>query len=77
MCVGAMIHARVKRLVYGAAELKTGAIHSTCNLLESARFNHQLEVVSGVLKQPCGDIMSNFFARRREQIKRLKKEVSE
>lgn len=76
MCVGAMIHARVKRLVYGATEYKTGAIQSACNLLETVKFNHQLEVVCGILQQPCADVMSDFFSHRREQIKNSKKEVA-
>lgn len=71
MCVGAMIHARVKRLVYGATEHKTGAIQSACSLLEQVEFNHALECVGGVLQKNCADIMSDFFARRRQQ-KKLK-----
>ncbi len=73
MCVGAMIHARVKRLVYGATEYKTGAITSAIALLEQARFNHQIEVESGVLEHPCAAIMSEFFAERRLQ-KKMDKE---
>jgi len=69
MCVGAMIHARVKRLVYGATEHKTGAIESSCRLLDDTRFNHQIEITGGVLEQPCADIMSRFFARRRAEKK--------
>jgi tRNA(adenine34) deaminase len=69
MCVGAMMHARVKRLVYGATEHKTGAIQSACNLLEQVEFNHSLECMGGVLQKPCADIMSDFFALRRQQKK--------
>ncbi len=65
MCVGAMIHARVKRLVYGALEPKTGAIVSSCELLDTATFNHQIEVTGGILEQPCATILSDFFAQRR------------
>ena len=72
MCVGAMIHARVKRLVYGAQEHKTGAIKSACQLLELTQFNHQIEIESGVLQQACANIMSKFFARRRAEKKLLK-----
>ncbi len=72
MCVGAMIHARIKRLVYAADEHKTGAIHSTCKLLESGQFNHTIEVTSGVLDQPCADILSRFFSERRAQKKQLR-----
>lgn len=69
MCVGAMIHARVKRLVYGASEYKTGAIQSACQLLEQVNFNHTIEVKAGILEQGCAAIMSNFFAHRRAQQK--------
>ena len=69
MCVGAMMHARVGRLVYGANEYKTGAIQSACQLLEHTQFNHRIEIEAGVLQQPCAMIMSEFFARRRLQKK--------
>lgn len=65
MCVGAMVHARVKRLVYGAVEYKTGAIESACQLLQTTRFNHTIEVSSGVLQERCAAILSDFFAQRR------------
>ena len=65
MCLGAMMHARIKRLVYGALEPKTGAIVSSCELLDTATFNHQLEVTGGILEQPCAAILSDFFAQRR------------
>lgn len=65
MCVGAMIHARVKRLVYGAEEYKTGAIRSSCQLLDNTPFNHQIQVTSGILASDCSTILSHFFERRR------------
>lgn len=65
MCVGAMVHARVKRLVYGAVEYKTGAIESACRLLDTTRFNHRIEIGSGILKEECATILSDFFAQRR------------
>jgi tRNA(adenine34) deaminase len=65
MCVGAMVHARVKRLVYGAVEYKTGAIESACQLLQTTSFNHSIEVSSGVLQEACATILSDFFAQRR------------
>ncbi len=67
MCVGAMIHARVKRLVYGAREYKTGAIESACQLFEQADFNHEIEIDSGVLEQSCAALMSDFFSMRRAE----------
>ena len=69
MCVGAMIHARVKRLVYGAKEYKTGAIESSCQLLEQVHFNHTIEVEAGIMQQECAKIMSDFFSQRRAQKK--------
>lgn len=76
MCVGAMIHARVKRLVYGAVEYKTGAIESACRLMDDIRFNHLIEIESGVMQQDCAQILSNFFARRRAEKKAQIDEVS-
>lgn len=73
MCVGAMIHARVKRLVYGAVEYKTGAIQSACQLLDETRFNHQIMVESGVMETQCAQVLTEFFARRRAE-KKLQKE---
>ena len=67
MCVGAMIHARVKRLVYGALEPKTGAVVSNCELLDTVTFNHRIEFEGDVLEQPCASILSEFFARRRAE----------
>ncbi len=75
MCVGAMIHARVKRLVYGAVEYKTGAIQSACQLLDETQFNHQIVVESGILETQCAEILSEFFARRRAEKKLLKEKT--
>ena len=65
MCVGAMVHARVGRLVYGAAEPKTGAIESAQQLFETGRFNHQPELEAGVLANECSALLSQFFAKKR------------
>jgi len=61
MCVGAMIHARVATLVYGAPEPKAGAIQSTQRAHEHPALNHRLEVVEGVLANECRDVMQQFF----------------
>jgi len=66
MCAGAMVHARVKRLVYGASDFKTGAVGSVFNLVEDARLNHQLRVESGVLEDQCSQQISAFFKARRK-----------
>ena len=65
MCVGAMIHARVKRLVFGATDLKTGATGSAINLIHDAIHNHKIEVVSGVLNDECKSLLQQFFKRKR------------
>jgi tRNA(adenine34) deaminase len=65
MCAGAMIHARIKRVVYGASEPRTGAAGSVYNLLQSAQLNHRCEVVSGVLAEQSREQMRLFFKQRR------------
>ncbi len=65
MCAGALIHARVGRLVFGAREPKAGAVVSTTEVLENPKLNHRVEVVEGVLANECGSLMSTFFQSRR------------
>ena len=67
MCVGAMFHARIKRVIYGASDPKTGAAGSVMNLFEEQRLNHHAVVQGGVLAEECGSILSQFFAARRAQ----------
>lgn len=67
MCVGAMFHARIARVIYGASDPKTGAAGSVLNLFEEQRLNHHAEVQGGVLAEECGNILSQFFAARRAQ----------
>ena len=69
MCVGAMIHARVGRLVFGAADPKGGAAGSVFALAQSPAHNHRMEVAGGVLADECADLLQSFFrARRKERI---------
>ena len=65
MCAGAMVLGRVKRVVYGAPDPKAGMAGSLGNILQDARLNHRPELESGVLAQPCGDILRRFFRARR------------
>lgn len=65
MCVGAMVHARVGRLVYGAPDPKTGAVESVFRLLDGTHHNHRIEVVGGVLAEACGERLRDFFRARR------------
>ena len=67
MCVGAMFHARIARLVYGARDPKTGACGSVLDLFAEQRLNHHAEMTAGVLAEECGSMLSNFFAVRRAQ----------
>jgi tRNA(adenine34) deaminase len=66
MCSGAMMHARLSKVVYGAADPKTGACGSVVNLFEQAQLNHHAEVVGGVMAEECGAMLKNFFAARRK-----------
>jgi tRNA(adenine34) deaminase len=65
MCVGALVHARVGRVVYGAAEPKTGAIESAQRLFETGKFNHQPLVEAGVLAAECSALLTQFFENKR------------
>lgn len=73
MCAGLLVHSRIKRLVYGAADYKTGAAGSVVNLLQHSAFNHQVEVVGGVLANDCAAQLSGFFQRRRAEKKAAKR----
>jgi len=69
MCVGAMVHARIARLVYGTVEPKAGAIESAVRALEHPTLNHRFEVTGGVLADEARDIMQSFFQDRRRASK--------
>jgi tRNA(adenine34) deaminase len=67
MCAGAIVNARVPRVVYGAADPKAGAVRTLYTLLEDGRLNHRAEVVPGVLADACADQLRAFFARIRQK----------
>ena len=71
MCAGAILHARIKRVVYGASEPKTGAVESLYQLLSDSRLNHQAELEGGVLAGVCSAQIKAFFKARRGQRKGL------
>ncbi|MFD3450475.1 tRNA adenosine(34) deaminase TadA [Microbacteriaceae bacterium 4G12] len=73
MCAGAIVLSRVKRVVYGAKDPKGGCAGTLMNLLNEERFNHQAEVVSGILEEECGTLLSDFFRELRRR-KKLAKE---
>jgi tRNA(adenine34) deaminase len=65
MCVGAMFHARIARVVFGASDPKTGAAGSVFNLFDEKRLNHHASIEGGILANECGKVLSDFFAERR------------
>ncbi|MCC2595461.1 tRNA adenosine(34) deaminase TadA [Pusillimonas sp. MFBS29] len=69
MCIGAMLHARLDRIVYGAADPKTGACGSVLAAHEISRLNHQTTVQGGVLEDECAELLRRFFRERRAQAK--------
>jgi tRNA(adenine34) deaminase len=68
MCVGAMLHARVGTIVYGAREPKTGALGSTLDVLEAGPFRGRVQVVAGVLEQECRELVQEFFKQKRLKV---------
>lgn len=67
MCCGAIMHARISRVVYGAADAKTGCVHSVLNLFDNPRLNHHTMVEGGVLAEECAQVLKDFFKERRAQ----------
>ena len=65
MCAGALLHARIARLMYGADDPKAGAVRSVMALLENPVWNHRVEVTAGLLGEQCGDLLRRFFQQRR------------
>ena len=65
MCVGAMVHARIQRVIFGATEPRAGSLVSQLKLMDMSHFNHTFEWQGGVLETECGDLMRDFFKSRR------------
>jgi tRNA(adenine34) deaminase len=70
MCVGALVHARIQRLIFATTEPKSGAVMSRSQLLSADYFNHKIDVTGGVLAQECQHQLSAFFQKRREEKKK-------
>lgn len=67
MCAGAIMQARIGQLVYGASDPKAGCAGTLMNLLQEPRFNHQAEIISGVMQEQCSALLSNFFRSLRQK----------
>ena len=67
MCAGALVHARIKRLVYGADDPKAGAVHSVMEVLNHPQLNHRMDVRGGVLAGRCAELLQSFFRGRRAE----------
>jgi len=66
MCMGAMVHARIRRLVFGAYDPKSGAAGSVFDLVSSDGFNHHFEITGGIMAEECGNLLKDFFQARRK-----------
>ncbi len=71
MCAGAMMHARLARVIFGASDLKTGACGSVLNLFEQEKLNHHTSVTGGVMADNCSNLLKDFFASRRAAQKKI------
>lgn len=72
MCAGAILHSRIKRLVFGASDLKTGVVGSRFHFFDDYKMNHSIEITAGVLAQECSTKLSHFFQKRRAEKKQEK-----
>lgn len=72
MCAGALVHTRVRRVIFGCTDPSAGAAGSVMNLLQMPTLNHRCDIASGVLRDECTAILQNFFRKRREQTDRVK-----
>jgi len=68
MCAGAMVHARIQRLIYAAADPKAGAAGSVLEVLNHPRLNHRMQLTTGILAEPSGELLRQFFRQRRQAI---------
>jgi tRNA(adenine34) deaminase len=72
MCAGALVHTRIRRVIFGCADPAAGAAGSVVNLLQMPGLNHRCQITSGILQNECAAILQNFFRTRREQTDRVK-----
>lgn len=77
MCAGAIVQARMKRVVFGASDPKAGCAGTLMNLLDDGRFNHQVEIESGILERQCSELLTNFFRALRKKNKEVSNDSTE
>ena len=65
MCFGALVHARISKLIYGADDIKTGALQYNKDQVNFTKLNHKFEITSGILKEECAELLSSFFKEKR------------
>ncbi len=75
MCAGAIVQARIKEVVFGTRNKKAGCCGSVLNLLNCDGFNHQVEITEGIMQEKCSSLMSNFFKKRRTELKQIKEQL--
>lgn len=75
MCAGLLVHSRINKVIYATQDEKTGAAGTVFNLVQNGKLNHQIAVANGLMKDECANILSNFFKRRRNEIKAAKKQA--
>ena len=68
MCFGALVHARISKLIYGADDIKTGALQHNKDQINFTKLNHKFEITSGILKEECAELLSSFFKEKRLKI---------
>lgn len=68
MCAGASVLARIKKIIYGADDPKSGACGSVINIANNKKLNHRIEVTSGIMREDCADLMKEFFKKKRERL---------
>ena len=76
MCVGAIVHARIGTLIYGAPEPKTGAVRSTMKLIDDPSWNHRVTVIAGLMAEECRALLQQFFQNRRTENERAKRQMT-
>ncbi|UDG81686.1 tRNA-specific adenosine deaminase [Candidatus Profftia lariciata] len=67
MCAGAILHSRIKHLIYGASNIETGAVNSVLNIFNHSKINHKIKITSGIMDRECSEFLKNFFQKRRHQ----------